>query len=85
MGIKYDKNTARFIDFVSVEDAESLLEWLQTQPKRRVDLSRCQHVHAAPLQVLMALHPHVSAWPKDESLAGWLQRALLSESPETLV
>lgn len=76
MSIKYEKNTARLIDCVSVEDAEGLLEWLQTQPKRRVDLSRCQHVHAAPLQVLMALHPHISAWPKDEALALWLRRAL---------
>jgi hypothetical protein len=78
MPIKYEKNTARFIDFVAVEEAEGLLDWLQTQPKRRVDLSRCQHLHASSLQVLMALRPHISAWPKDEALAGWLHGTLES-------
>lgn len=76
MGIKYEKNTARLTDFVSVEDAEGLLEWLQTQPKRKLDLAHCQHLHAANLQVLMALRPTISAWPEDADLAAWLRGAL---------
>ncbi|WP_298597762.1 hypothetical protein [Zoogloea sp.] len=76
MAIKYEKNTARLTDFVTVEDAEGLLEWLQTQPRRKLDLSRCKHLHAANLQVLMALRPTISAWPEDAALAAWLRGAL---------
>ena len=78
MGIKYEKNTARLFDFVSVEEAEGLLEWLQTQPTRRLDLARCEHLHAAVLQLIMALQPRIAAWPKDPGLAGWLRETLES-------
>lgn len=76
MGIKYEKNIARLTDFVSVEDAEGLLEWLQIQPKRKLDLSHCKHLHTANLQVLMALRPNISAWPEDAALAAWVRGAL---------
>jgi hypothetical protein len=76
MGIEYDKKTARLIDFVSVEDAETLLEWLQANPKGRLDLTACTHLHAANLQVLMAAKPPIAAWPANPDLALWLQSAL---------
>jgi len=76
MPVKYTKNTARLIGTVSVEDAEDLLEWLQTQKKPKVNLSACSHLHAANLQVLMAAKPVISAWPKDAELAAWLKGAL---------
>lgn len=76
MGITYDRNTARLTEFVTVEDAEGLLEWLQAKPKRKVDLSGCQHLHAANLQVLMALRPNIAALPADAALASWLRGAL---------
>lgn len=76
MGIEYDKKTARLIDFVSVEDAETLLEWLQAKPQGRLDLTACTHLHAANLQVLMAAKPHIAAWPENPNLALWLQSAL---------
>jgi len=76
MPVKYTTNTARLIDTVNVEDAEGLLEWLQTQKKPKVNLSACSHLHAANLQVLMAAKPVISAWPKDMELAAWLKGAL---------
>lgn len=76
MAITYEKTTARLIDFVTVEDAEGLLEWLQAKPRRKVDLSGCQHLHAANLQVLMALRPNIAALPEDATLAAWLRGAL---------
>jgi hypothetical protein len=76
MGIEYDKKSARLIDFVSVEDAEGLLDWLQKTPKGKLDLSACTHLHAANLQVLMAAKPTVAVWPNNEELAGWLKNAL---------
>jgi hypothetical protein len=77
MAIEYTKNTARFIDIISVEDAEALLEWLQGQKKPQVDLSACTHLHAANLQVLMAAMPVIAAWPADEHFAQCLRNSLI--------
>jgi hypothetical protein len=76
MAITYKKNVALFDDAVSVEEAESLLEWIQKNPKGKVDLSRCVHLHAADLQVLMAAKTAIAAWPQDENLKTWLLAAL---------
>ena len=42
-----------------VEDAETLLTLLQSDPGRVVDVTGVRHVHAAVLQVLMALRPRI--------------------------
>lgn len=76
MGIQYDKKIAKLTGFIGVEEAESLLEWLQSNPKGKIDLSRCEHLNAANLQVLMAAAPQISAWPTDVVLARWLRQAL---------
>lgn len=61
---------------LSVEAAEALLEWVQQTPQGKVDLSVCEHLHAAPLQVLMAANVKVLAWPADPAFADWLRTAL---------
>lgn len=76
MAILYKKNMAVFEGAVSVEDAEDLLAWLQKTPKARADFSACSHLHAANLQVLMAAHLPVAAWPLDPGLKVWLQSAM---------
>jgi len=76
MPIEYKENLATFSDVVSVEEAESLLEWLQKEPEARVDLAACTHLHPANLQVLMVAKPAISAWPTDAGLATWLASAL---------
>jgi len=76
MTIEFKKNKALFIDVVSVEDAEILLEWLQKKANAKVDLSGCTHLHPANLQVLMAAKPSVTAWPTDAEFVAWLQSAL---------
>ncbi len=76
MAITYKKNVALFEDVVSVEEAESLLEWIQKNPKGKVDLSLCTHLHAADLQVLMAARIAIAAWPQDEDVKTWLLAAL---------
>lgn len=77
MSIEYEKNTARFIGAASVEETEELLEWLCAHPEGTVDLSACEHLHAADLQVLMAAGRRVVAWPEDVDLARWLKSALI--------
>jgi hypothetical protein len=76
MSIDYSGDTATFIDIVSVEEAEGLLEWLQTHHRAALDLSSCRHLHAANLQVLLAARPTIAAWPEEENLAQWLRNTL---------
>ena len=72
MAIEYKKSLAVFSDFVGVEEAENLLQWLLKNPKGKINLAACAHIHAANLQVLMAVKPQISAWPVDEDLQRWL-------------
>lgn len=76
MPITYLKNVALFDATVGVEEAETLLAWLQTHPRGKADFAACTHLHAAPLQVLMAARPAVAAWPDDADLNAWLATAL---------
>lgn len=78
MPIEFKKNRAIFRDEATVEEAENLLEWLQTRPSAKADLSACSHIHTANLQVLMAGKIAVSSWPKNAELRAWLEPALKS-------
>jgi len=79
MPIRFEKNLALFCDVASGEEAEGLLEWLQKWPAAKADLSECNHLHPANLQVLLAAGTRVAAWPKDSFLSGWLKTVLKSE------
>jgi len=76
MPIEFKKNLVVFKGVVPVEDAEVLLECLQTNSAVKVDLSDCTHLHCANLQVLMAAKPNVTAWPGDKEFCTWLKSAL---------
>ncbi len=76
MPFETKKTTLIAAALLTVEDAELLLEWLLKHPRGRLDLAACTHLHAANLQVLMAAQPQIAAWPRDATLAAWLQTAL---------
>lgn len=76
MAIEFKKTAAIFTDFISVEEAETLLDWLLKNPKGKINLTDCTHIHASSLQVLMAFKPAISHEPKDEDLAIWVKVAL---------
>ncbi len=78
MPIEYKKNQAVFSGMVTVDDAEALLEWLQTKSSVKVNLSACTHLHAANVQVLMAAKTPVAEWPVDTLLRALLETALTS-------
>ena len=80
MPIQFKRNRAVFHDVVGVEEAEGLLEWLQSKPTAKVDMASCRHLHTADLQVLMASMPAVSAWPENPELRAWLEPALKPRS-----
>ena len=78
MPIEFKKNRAIFREEISVEEAEGLLEWLQTRPTAKADLSACSHMHTANLQVLMTAKTAISSWPKNVEFRAWLEPALKS-------
>jgi anti-anti-sigma regulatory factor len=57
---------------VTVEDAEALMHALRASDAPSVDLSACEHLHAAAIQVLLALRPRLISAPAD----AWLRAAL---------
>lgn len=73
MVMKFSKNLVLLSGVVSVDEAESLLEWLQKKASSRVDFSKCEHVHPANIQTLLAAGTTVAAWPDDSALASWLR------------
>lgn len=73
MGIRYLKKYAALEGHVSADDAETLAHWLQDQNAPAVHLGKCEQVHAAVLQVLMALAPRVTAPSADP----WLMAVLM--------
>ena len=77
MTIEYEEDRAQFLDIVSVDAAEGLLEWLQNRPGATIDLAACTHLHPANLQVLMAAGGGVAVWPNDVNLRAWLETALV--------
>jgi hypothetical protein len=77
MGIRYLKKSASLQGQVGAEDAEILLEWLKSRPGSAVNVGRCQQMHAAVLQVLLALRPRITGRPEDP----WLQAVLSGPHP----
>jgi hypothetical protein len=73
MAVRYLKKHAALEGSVSVDDAETLAQWLQKQARPAVHLGKCQHLHGAVLQVLLALRPRVVAAPADPLLTAVLQ------------
>jgi len=72
MAVRYLKKHAVLEGVVTAEDAETLAQWLRGHAKPAVHLGQCEHVHAAVLQVLLALRPRLVSAPADL----WLARAL---------
>ena len=73
MPIEYRKKMVLFTETVGVEEAENLLAFLQGKPQVKADLTACDHLHPANIQVLLAAGTKVHAWPKNLSLAAWLK------------
>jgi hypothetical protein len=76
MSVRLDGNVILLEGPCRVEDAEPLLRWLQADGGRIVDLSAAEHLHAAVLQVLMALRPAIRGTAEDAFLRDWIAPAL---------
>ena len=79
MSVRLDGNVIILEGPCRVEDAEPLLAWLQANRGRIVDLAGAEHLHAAVLQVLMALRPAIRGEAKDAFLRDWITPALMGK------
>lgn len=58
------------------EEAEMLLQRLLAAPEAVVDLQRCESLHAAVIQVLLAAKPTLQLPPTDTAVGSWLRSVL---------
>lgn len=75
MALDLKKTVATLSGTITVQEAEPLLEWLQTTPKGKLNLADCEHLHAAVLQVILRTGATIQKAPTDPDLAVWLKSA----------
>jgi len=80
MPLLYEKNTVRFVDTCTVDEALEFQEWLGVAEAPRVDLSACTHLHTALFQILLAVRPKRIGSPVDPFLARWVEPLLSAAS-----
>ena len=76
MSVSLDGDTIRLDGACRVEDAEPLLMLLRADPHRQIDLTGAGPLHAAVVQVLLALRPRISGQPGDPFVTMWLMPIL---------
>jgi hypothetical protein len=80
MPIECKKKVAYLKGVCTVEEAETLLMWLNDTPGGRINMKDCQYLHTAVLQVLLAARPLLSAQPQNEFLSRWVSTTLEREN-----
>jgi len=76
MSIEIASDCIHLAGVVMVEEAESLATHLKEHPQSAVNLSACESMHSAVLQVLLALRPKLVGLPADPWLRSLLQNQL---------
>jgi len=82
MPLVIDGSLARIDGAARVDEAETLVSFLETTTSPVVDLGPAGHLHTAVLQVLMAYRPAISALPEDPVLLALLRPLLGQADPD---
>lgn len=72
MTIRIDGRHICIEGIARVEDAEPLVVALHAPLESEVDLSGCEDLHAAVLQVLLIFRPTITGLTENAGLASWL-------------
>ena len=72
MSVRLDGGIIRLEGDCRAEDAETLVALVQAGPARTVELAAAGHLHAAVVQVLLALRPPVTGPAGDPFVQAWL-------------
>lgn len=87
MALQFDNQTATLEGTVTVEEAETLSNWLKEKSQDgmhpHVAMAACEHVHAAVLQVLLALKPVLDSTPPHPHIQHVLAAALPAHDSAT--
>jgi hypothetical protein len=81
MTIRREDGAIRLEGDCRVEEAETLLQMLQTHPDAPVDLSQCRHLHGALVQVLLVFKAKVSGAPETAFLRDLVLPNLTADRP----
>ena len=65
----HDNSSATLTGVITVDEVEQLAGWLRANPKARISLKRCNHLHTGALQALLLFGPRITAAPTDAFLA----------------
>ncbi|KAA5603811.1 hypothetical protein F1188_19015 [Roseospira marina] len=76
MPVKPNKKSVSLTGVCTAEDAEALQAWLGANPAGTVGLGKCDSLHTACLQVLMAAGRRTTGQPTDPALARIVSAAL---------
>jgi hypothetical protein len=76
--------TVALVGACSVEDAEALLQLLQSTPAAPCDWTRCSHLHTAVVQVMLAARPALIGPCGDAWIEQWVSQQLGSETARQL-
>ncbi len=76
MPLEFRRSEAILSGSCGAEDALELADWLAKRKRPKIHLARCENLHAALLQTLLAYKPAISAVPSDPFLARWVLPAL---------
>jgi hypothetical protein len=79
MTVTRDGDIVRLTGLCRVEDAEPLTALLQRFEDSTLDLSACEGLHAAIVQVILAFRPKIVGAPDNVFLRDRLLPALMSE------
>ena len=79
MTLLTDGPVIRLEGICRVEDAEPLTALLQGDSDSTLDLSVCEGLHAAIVQVMLAFQPTIIGLPDNAFLRDWLVPALVVE------
>lgn len=80
MSIVFREQRARLEGHCGVEEAESLHAWMLEQTAPEVDLSACEHLHTAVLQVLLVARPSLVVLPPGGFLGQHLGQLLAARA-----
>jgi hypothetical protein len=73
MTVRRQDNGAITLDGVcGVEDAEPLLQMLLATPEAPLDWTRCEHLHTAVVQVVLAAGPELVGQCGDPWVGQWI-------------
>ena len=76
MSVLVEADRVRLLGNCDLDDAETLLNFFQSQSGAQVDVSAATHLHAAIVQILMVQKPLLTGTSSDTFLAAWLMPAL---------